>query len=106
MSDRPCRLTRRMGRLDRLEAEPGPDPGATAMMGREPVRSAIGKDVVLTVHGTGAGSSRASGDERWWQDEGSLDHDLREHTGGRCVLFPVPFRWSGRNSERDRKAAG
>jgi tetratricopeptide (TPR) repeat protein len=60
--------------------------------------------VLILVHGTGAGEPNPA-DRRWWESEGRTAQDLAKATpNGPAEL--APFRWTGRNSEKDRRAAG
>jgi hypothetical protein len=62
---------------------------------------------LVTVHGTGAGDTTASGD-RWWQLGSRFERELMsrlETSSGRIEL--APFQWDeGPNSENDRREAG
>ena len=60
--------------------------------------------LLILVHGTGAGRSNPA-DRRWWESESQTAQDLaRASPDGPAEL--APFRWTGRNSEKDRRAAG
>ncbi|MGP0067947.1 MAG: hypothetical protein ACLQGP_30680 [Isosphaeraceae bacterium] len=65
-------------------------------------------EVVLLIHGTFATAPDDEG-PRWWQRGESTFWDwLKERLGGVAEVQPGGrlFRWSGDNSERERRGAG
>jgi len=66
-------------------------------------------DIVILIHGTGA-SEPDPVTPKWWQTESAYAKDLRDRLGpgfdvGTSELS-APFKWSGANSEKDRRRAG
>jgi pimeloyl-ACP methyl ester carboxylesterase len=64
--------------------------------------------MVLLIHGTGAGDPLDSG-TKWWQRESPFWSDMNRHIAPRAACGPSDgqvFHWSGANSERARRAAG
>jgi hypothetical protein len=60
--------------------------------------------LLILVHGTGAGEPNSTV-RRWWESESQTAQDLAKASpDGPAELDP--FRWTGRNSEKDRRVAG
>lgn len=68
-----------------------------------------GKDVVILIHGTGAAEPDLV-TPKWWQSDSEFAKGLRTRLGPGFDVgeseASAPFKWSGNNSERDRRAAG
>jgi hypothetical protein len=65
--------------------------------------------LVILIHGTGAGDADPV-NPKWWQPESDYAKDLRTRLGPGFDVGEssesAPFKWSGANSERDRRKAG
>ena len=59
--------------------------------------------IVITVHGTGAGTESVD-PPKWWQTNSDFCNDLRDQTAP--GFETDTFKWSGHNSENDRRIAG
>jgi Alpha/beta hydrolase family len=66
-----------------------------------------GGDIVLLIHGTGAGAVENDG-EAWWQRESKFWRFLQGRLENRASIQPAGrvFHWSGDNSEQERRSAG
>jgi hypothetical protein len=58
---------------------------------------------IITVHGTFASQPSDHG-EAWWQKDSAFIRAVSERLQNTLTI--IPFHWSGRNSELDRRAAG
>lgn len=76
---------------------------ATSLTAQE-IDSPGAQDRVLLIHGTGSGSIEGHG-ESWWQLGSSVRRTLNTAFGGKAICDTEVFRWSGRNSEHDRRLA-
>lgn len=71
-----------------------------------------GVATIVTVHGTyahivGPPDAPAPAELQWWQAGSACEQELRQLVGAQDgELTFVPFRWSGENSERERRKAG
>ena len=66
-------------------------------------------EVVILIHGTGAGEPDPK-QPKWWEATSEYATDLRARLGPDFTVGYTadsqPFRWSGGNSERERQLAG
>lgn len=66
-------------------------------------------DIVILIHGTGAADPDPIS-PKWWEPESAYAKDLRERLGPDFEVGTseqsAPFKWSGANSEKDRRRAG
>jgi hypothetical protein len=67
------------------------------------------REILLLIHGTGAGEEGEVGKERWWQPDSlftrTLGAALRVARPDKTIEI-TPFKWSGANSEFSRRQAG
>jgi hypothetical protein len=79
--------------------------GRSASGGEELARP----EIVILVHGTGAAEPDPV-KPKWWETHSDYTRDLRECLGPGYDVGETPesepFKWSGANSERDRRRAG
>jgi tetratricopeptide (TPR) repeat protein len=64
----------------------------------------VPREVIIFVHGTGAGS-RDTRNPRWWQPVSTFSHEFSKLLGN-SYCIGKPFRWSGANLESHRRNAG
>jgi hypothetical protein len=66
-------------------------------------------EIVILIHGTGAAEADPI-KPKWWETHSDYARDLREKLGPGYDVGETPesepFKWSGANSERDRRRAG
>src|SRR5262245_12980871 len=66
-------------------------------------------EIVILIHGTGAAEADPN-KPKWWESHSDYARDLRERLGAGYDVGETPesepFKWSGANSERDRRRAG
>jgi hypothetical protein len=63
-------------------------------------------EIVILIHGTGAAEADPI-KPKWWETHSDYARDLREKPGPGYDVGETPesgpFKWSGANSERDRR---
>lgn len=78
---------------------------ASDMVDRACTRASAGPELVVFVHGTGAGDDADRGD-KWWQIGSAFERRFSEAVGADAIV-DKPFHWEkGPNSESARRAAG
>lgn len=65
-------------------------------------------ELVLLIHGTFAGRNEKNDDSPWWREGGDVWNRLQTALPSRIkpAATTEEFRWSGENSQRDRREAG